>query len=56
MVGHLGFSETVLAADLVVRNGIFYKKFTEVNDSIFNNKVSQNITELLISTTSPAAI
>ena len=30
MVGHLGFSETVLADDLVVRNGIFYKKFTDV--------------------------
>ena len=30
MVGHLGFSETVLADDLVVRNGIFYKKFTVV--------------------------
>ena len=29
MVGHLGFSETVLADDLVVRNGIFYKKFTD---------------------------
>ena len=31
MVGHLGFSETVLADDLVVRNGIFYKKFTDVH-------------------------
>ena len=30
MVGNLGFSETVLADDLVVRNGIFYKKFTDV--------------------------
>ena len=30
MVGHLGFSETVLADALVVRNGIFYKKFTDV--------------------------
>ena len=30
MVGHLGFSETVLADDLVVRNGIFFKKFTDV--------------------------
>ena len=28
-MSHLGFSETVSPDDLVVRNGIFYKKFTD---------------------------
>ena len=30
MASHLGFSETVSPNDLVIRNGIFYKKFTDV--------------------------
>jgi len=30
MVNHLGFSETVSPDDLVVRNGLFYKKFTDI--------------------------
>ena len=29
-MSHLGFSETVSPDDLVVRNGIFYKKFTDI--------------------------
>ena len=30
MASHLGFSETVSPNDLVIRNGMFYKKFTDV--------------------------
>ena len=30
MVSHLGFKETVSPNDLVVRNGLFYKKFTDI--------------------------
>ncbi len=30
MASHLGFSETVSPNDLVIRNGIFYKKFTDI--------------------------
>ena len=30
MVNHLGFRETISPDDLVVRNGLFYKKFTDI--------------------------
>ena len=30
MASHLGFSETVSPNDLVIRNSIFYKKFTDI--------------------------